>query len=76
VFRHVTESPAVIVTAFGAKPVLLICTVALAVGAVLAGAANTNASTTTAPMNNLRVVFISPPACLLPTPRNKTPEAG
>jgi hypothetical protein len=58
------------VTLAGAKPVLLIWTFAVAVGAVLAGAAKTSASPTTAAMNSLRVVFISPPTCVVAYPLN------
>jgi hypothetical protein len=67
-FFQETESPAVIVTLAGRKPPLRIWTEAVAVGAVLAGAANTSASATTAPRNSLRVVFISPPTCVVAYP--------
>ena len=65
-FRQVTESPALMLTVAGTKPVLTIWTLAVAVGAVLAWAANTSARAAAAANSNLRIVFISPPPAFLP----------
>jgi hypothetical protein len=56
VLRHVTASFALIVTVPGENPERLICTVAVAVGALAAGAAAMTATAAAVPKMSLRML--------------------